>query len=153
MSIIVIGIRPGFLSSLAEINGGRRGVIFLGDPDVMINTLDTRLAELHNQDHQMILACEEQKYATAHATTAKICSLAGYYGIRLSMQQPGSERLIAEDELIQRAGLWTLCSEVDDKEHPTLVNNAMRHALLAMSRYFPEHFDSIMAYAKGDPIS
>jgi hypothetical protein len=152
MSIIVIAVVPYPHMAIAEINGGRRGLVFQGDPADAVNALDTRLAELHNQGHSVILACEVPKSPASRATVARARSLAAYHGVRLAMQEPGSEYFVARDEWLQRAELRTLPSEVGGPS-PCWVDHAMRHALLAMSRYFPEHFDSIMAYAKGDPIS
>jgi L-lactate utilization protein LutC len=155
VSVIIIGVDSGLSTGIAEIYGGRRGLVFQGPPADAINELTSRLEELEQEDHTVTVACElfrktgraaHTHQPEAEVTAVKAALVAEMHGARVVLQPPADAKRIASNALLQRSGLWTLPSEIGRKDAND-VNDAMRHAVLAMSRYHASQFDSLLAYA------
>lgn len=158
----IIGVDPGLSTGLGEIliddnKAFRRGMIWQDEPKDSIKMLDSRLQYHAKRETQVIIACEAFRQSgrapltvqpEATETAVLVRHMAEMRGVRYVAQTPGDAKRVAPNVLLQATGLWVLPREVSQKDADD-ANDAMRHAVLAMSRYKATVFDRLMALAAG----
>jgi hypothetical protein len=157
--IAIIGVDPGLSTGLAEILDGvkglQQGLIFQGEPESALRLLNERLSMHAGMDNQVIIACESFRQSgramlspqpEAVETAVRVSTIADARGVRCLSQTPGDAKRVAPNALLQKTGLWVLPREVGQKDAND-VNDGMRHAVLAMSRYKATMYDRLLAQA------
>jgi hypothetical protein len=157
--IAILGIDPGLSTGIGEIlkDGPDilRGMIFQGEPKHALKILDGRLQHHASKGNQVIIACELFRQSgrapltvqpEATETAVLVRNMAEIRGVRFVGQPPGDAKRVCSNTLLQASGLWVLPSEVGQKDADD-VNDGLRHAVLAMSRYRATMFDQLMALA------
>jgi hypothetical protein len=154
--IAIIGVDPGLSTGVGEILGDGpeiiRGLIFQGPPKEALIVLNQRLQLHADMGHQVIIACESFRQSgrapltvqpEATETAVRVSAIAEARGVRYVTQPPGDAKRVAPNALLQGTGLWVLPREVNQKDADD-VNDGIRHAVLAMSRYKATMFDRLM---------
>jgi hypothetical protein len=156
----IIAVDPGQSTGLAEILdepeiGIQRGLIFQGTPREALVILNSRLQLHHDMGHTVIVACESFRQSgramvtpqpEALETSVRVSTIAEARGVRFLSQTPGDAKRVAPNALLQKTGLWVLPREVAQKDAND-VNDAMRHCVLAMSRYKATMYDRLLVLA------
>jgi hypothetical protein len=155
--IAIIGCDPGLSTGIGEILADDmsiiRGKIFQGEPKDALTTLDDLLQFHARMQDQVIVACESFRQSgrapltsqpEALETAVRVSTIAETRGVRFVSQTPGDAKRVASNAFLQGTGLWVLPREVGQQDAND-VNDALRHAVLAMSRYKATMFDRLMA--------
>jgi hypothetical protein len=156
--LAIVGCDPGLSTGIGEILGDGpeilRGMIFQGDPKDALKLLDGRLQHHAASGNQVIVACESFRQSgrapltvqpEATETAVLVRRMAEIRGVRFVSQPPGDAKKVAPNVLLQATGLWVLPSEVGQKDAND-VNDAFRHAVLAMSRHKATMFERLMVF-------
>lgn len=152
MSVTVIGVDPGLSTGVAEIANGFRGSFCQGLPHQAVDFLEHRIQENVKSGVDLTIACERFTQQSGHRvltqqpeaqqTIGMVQRLCAVYGVELVSQPPADALRIASNDLLRRAGLWIVPSEVGQSDADD-VRMAMRHAVLALSRKHATIFESI----------
>jgi hypothetical protein len=158
MTVYVIGIDGGRSTGMAEIARGKRSFYMQDEPDNVLTSLELRLAwhadEAH-EPHTVLVAYEVYRQVgrapvtrqpEAQDVARSVHDLAQRYGFPSVGQTPAEAKKIASDTFLRRAGLWTLPREVDQLDAND-VNDAMRHAVLALARRHARLYEALLTRA------
>lgn len=171
----VCGVDPGDSTGLFALwippGGGASGELnqpvrvhlrFQGPPSEAYAHLESVLDVAHDERSGVIIACERftssartgqlSAQPTAQHVIGVIERLSSDYGQTLVMQQPGDAKKLTLNDDLRRLGLYTTARDVGRRDAND-VNDAARHALLALGRFKSTVYDALLRSAESQPSS
>lgn len=161
---LVVGLDPGEstgLLALKLVDDLRRVIIagrYQGPPDEALACLRRALDDAREFDESVILAGERftttNKTAkrSAQPTPLKVLGAAellaaSYERVKFTLQSPADAKKLAPNDVLRDFGFYSRASDVGCRDAND-VNDAARHALLALLRFRPSVFDDLLRRAE-----
>lgn len=160
----IIGVDPGtsmgvFALELEEKRAARMHSL-QGTVSEAVVWLEETLERLSKSGAGVLVACERYtvtpetgkrtQQPTALQAIGTLKMFVERYGVRMVMQPPGDAKGIASNFMLKRLGFYTLPREVGQKDAND-VNDAARHATLALARFKTSVFDTMLAATETSP--
>jgi hypothetical protein len=160
----IIGVDPGDSMGIFALRMEEKRAVRMhslqGTVSEAVVWLEETLERLSKSGAGVLVACERytvtpetgkrSQQPTALQAIGTVKMFTERYGTRLVMQPPGDAKGIASNFLLKRLGFYTFPKEVGQKDAND-VNDAARHATLALSRFKASVFDAMLAATETSP--
>lgn len=150
---VIIGVDPGLSTGLVILRDGERVCARQGTADEMLDLLHEKLVHYRTIELSVLVACESyvvagpgNKHSHQPATTRAIGAFryeAEYMGASFIVQAPGDAKRMFPNDLLRQLRLYVRPAEVGCPDAAD-VNDAMRHAMLALAKTQPSLLDRML---------
>lgn len=154
----IIGVDPGTSMGIFALRIGDRHAermhFLQTDVETAVNWLEETLYAVSESPEGVLIACERYtvtpetgkrtQQPTALQAIGVVKLMVERYGTRFIMMPPGDVKAFAPNEMLKRLGFYTTPAEVGHHDAND-VNDAARHATLALARFKASVFDAMLA--------
>lgn len=154
----IIGVDPGTSMGICALqlveDRAIKSHFLQTDVSTAVNWLEETLYAVSESPVGVLIACERYtvtpetgkrtQQPTALQAIGVVKLMVERYGVRLVMMPPGDVKAFAPNAVLKRLGFYTTPAEVQ-KHDANDVNDAARHATLALARFKASIFDAMLA--------